>query len=135
MNSEHYADPTADKTIGNVVQERRREKKYGKKRIFKDDSRREVVLGQNRSTEKHRNKTKKAESITNLFNAKHTVRVSATTKRNDEAYNIKISEMEVINSGLITKSLYINQGIENNILLDDEIEYLWFKKVVKNEEL
>lgn len=32
--------------------------------------------------------------------------------------------MEVINSGLITKSLYINQGIENNILLDDEIEYL-----------
>ena len=32
--------------------------------------------------------------------------------------------MKVINSGLITKSLYINQGIENNILLDDEIEYL-----------
>jgi type III restriction enzyme len=75
--------------------------------------------------EEHRNKTEKAESITNLFNAKHTVRVSATTKRNDEAYNIKISEMEVINSGLITKSLYINQGIENNILLDDEIEYLF----------
>ena len=49
--------------------------------------------------EEHRNKTEKAESITNLFNAKHTVRVSATTKRNDEAYNIKISEMEVINSG------------------------------------
>ncbi|MBO5348858.1 MAG: DEAD/DEAH box helicase family protein [Clostridia bacterium] len=74
--------------------------------------------------EEHRNKTEKAENITSLFNAEHIVRVSATTKRNDEAYNIKIDEMEVINSGLITKSLYINQGIENNIILEDEIEYL-----------
>ena len=74
--------------------------------------------------EEHRNKTEKAENITELFRPKHIVRVSATTKRNDEAYNIKINEMEVINSGLITKSLYINQGIEDNILLNDEIEYL-----------
>ena len=58
--------------------------------------------------EEHRNKTEKAENITNLFNPEYIVRVSATTKRNDEAYNIKINEMEVINSGLITKSLYIN---------------------------
>ena len=85
--------------------------------------------------EEHRNKTEKAESITNLFNAKHTVRVSATTKRNDEAYNIKISEMEVINSGLITKSLYINQGIENNILLDDEIEYLLKLAINKRRQI
>lgn len=74
--------------------------------------------------EEHRNKTEKAEYITQLFHPEHIIRVSATTKRNDEAYNIKIDEKEVINSGLITKSLYINQGIENNILLDDEIEYL-----------
>ena len=85
--------------------------------------------------EEHRNKTEKAESITNLFNAKHTVRVSATTKRNDEAYNIKISEMEVINSGLITKSLYINQGIENNILLDDEIDILCSDCFEKHERI
>ena len=74
--------------------------------------------------EEHRNKTEKAESITHLFNPGHIVRVSATTKRNDEAYNIKIDEKDVINSGLITKSLYINQGIENDVLLDDEIEFL-----------
>lgn len=74
--------------------------------------------------EEHRNKTEKAETITQLFNPKYIIRVSATTKRNDEAYNIKISEMQVINSGLITKSLYINQGIENNIVLNDEVEYL-----------
>ena len=29
MNSEHYADPTADKAIGNVMQEWRRKNKYG----------------------------------------------------------------------------------------------------------
>lgn len=85
--------------------------------------------------EEHRNKTEKAENITNLFNCEHIVRVSATTKRNDEAYNIKISEMEVISSGLITKSLYINQGIENNILLDDEIEYLLQLAINKRREI
>lgn len=74
--------------------------------------------------EEHRNKTEKAETITHLFNPGHIIRVSATTKRNDEAYNIKIEERDVINSGLITKSLYINQGIENDIILNDETEFL-----------
>ena len=85
--------------------------------------------------EEHRNKTEKAENITNLFNPEYIVRVSATTKRNDEAYNIKINEMEVINSGLITKSLYINQGIENNIVLNDEIEYLLNLAINKRREI
>lgn len=85
--------------------------------------------------EEHRNKTEKAENITELFGPEHIVRVSATTKRNDEAYNIKINEMEVINSGLITKSLYINQGIENDILLNDEIEYLLKLAINKRREI
>lgn len=85
--------------------------------------------------EEHRNKTEKAESITHLFNPAHIVRVSATTKRNDEAYNIKIEEKDVINSGLIAKSLYINQGIENDILLDDEIEFLLKLAINKRREI
>ena len=85
--------------------------------------------------EEHRNKTEKAESITHLFNPGHIVRVSATTKRNDEAYNIKIEEKDVINSGLITKSLYINQGIENDILLDDEIEFLLKLAINKRRDI
>ncbi|MBR2705501.1 MAG: DEAD/DEAH box helicase family protein [Clostridia bacterium] len=85
--------------------------------------------------EEHRNKTEKAEGITHLFSSEHIVRVSATTKRNDEAYNIKISEMEVINSGLITKSLYINQGIEDNIVLNNEIEYLLKLAINKRREI
>lgn len=59
MNSEHYADPTADEAIGNVMQEWRRKTKYGKKRICTNDTGREVVLGENRSAEKQRNKTQK----------------------------------------------------------------------------
>lgn len=85
--------------------------------------------------EEHRNKTEKAENITHLFNPEYIVRVSATTKRNDEAFNIKIDEMEVINSGLITKSLYINQGIEDNIVLNDEIEYLLQLAINKRREI
>lgn len=85
--------------------------------------------------EEHRNKTEKAESITHLFAPEHIVRVSATTKRNDEAYNIKISEMEVINSGLITKSLYINQAIENDVVLNNEIEYLLKLAINKRREI
>ena len=53
MNSERYADPTADTAIGNVMLEWRRKNKYGKERIFKDDTGRKVVLGQNRSREKY----------------------------------------------------------------------------------
>ncbi len=85
--------------------------------------------------EEHRNKTEKAENITHLFEPDYIVRVSATTKRNDEAYNIKISEMEVINSGLITKSLYINQGIENDVVLNNEIEYLLKLAINKRREI
>ena len=85
--------------------------------------------------EEHRNKTEKAEGITHLFSSEYIIRVSATTRRNDEAYNIKISEMEVINSGLITKSLYINQGIEDNIVLNNEIEYLLKLAINKRREI
>lgn len=74
--------------------------------------------------EEHRNKTEKAEAIVQSFESEHIIRVSATTKRNDEAKHIKISELDVIDSGLITRVLYINEGIENNILVDNELEYL-----------
>lgn len=85
--------------------------------------------------EEHRNKTEKAETITHLFNPEYIVRVSATIRKNEEAYNIKIGEMEVINSGLITKSLYINQGIENDIVLNDEIEYLLQLAINKRRQI
>ncbi|MEG3037089.1 MAG: DEAD/DEAH box helicase family protein [Bacilli bacterium] len=88
--------------------------------------------------EEHLNKTVKAESIIDYINPNYIVRVSATTKRNSEAENIKIKELDVINEGLITRALYINEGVSNAKTLNNEHEYLLAlavnkRKVIKEE--
>ncbi|MDE6284874.1 MAG: DEAD/DEAH box helicase family protein, partial [Bacilli bacterium] len=74
--------------------------------------------------EEHINKTIKAESIIEYMNPEYIVRVSATTKTNKEAKFIKIDELEVINAGLITRALYINENVSNQTTLLNEHEYL-----------
>ncbi|MEG1287860.1 MAG: DEAD/DEAH box helicase family protein [Bacilli bacterium] len=74
--------------------------------------------------EEHLNKTIKAESVIEYMNPKYIVRVSATTKTNKEAEYIKIDELEVINAGLITRALYINENVTNQTTLLNEHEYL-----------
>ena len=74
--------------------------------------------------EEHLNKTVKAESIIEYMNPNYIIRVSATTKTNKEAENIVIDELEVINSGLITRALYINENVSNTAVLSNEHEYL-----------
>lgn len=74
--------------------------------------------------EEHLNKTVKAESIIEYMNPKYIVRVSATTKTNKEAEYIKINELDVINEGLITRALYINENVSNDKVLSNEHEYL-----------
>ena len=74
--------------------------------------------------EEHLNKTVKAESIIEYMNPDYIVRVSATTKTNKEAEYIGIDELDVINSGLITRALYINENVSNASTLSNEHEYL-----------
>lgn len=74
--------------------------------------------------EEHLNKTVKAESIIEYMNPEYIVRVSATTKTNKEAEYIEIDELEVINTGLITRALYINENVESTTTLSNEHEYL-----------
>ena len=74
--------------------------------------------------EEHLNKTVKAESIIEYMNPNYIVRVSATTKTNKEAEYIEIDELDVINSGLITRALYINENVSNASTLSNEHEYL-----------
>lgn len=74
--------------------------------------------------EEHLNKTVKAEAIIEYMNPEYIVRVSATTKTNKEAEFIKIDELEVINAGLITRALYINENVSNASTLSNEHEYL-----------
>ena len=72
--------------------------------------------------EEHLNKTVKAEAIINYLSPAYIVRVSATTKKNNEAEFIQIDEIDVINEGLITRALYINENVKDQI--DNEHEYL-----------
>ena len=74
--------------------------------------------------EEHLNKTVKAEAIIDYLKPNYIVRVSATTKKNKEAEFIQIDELDVINEGLITRALYINENVGNNIKLENEHEYL-----------
>ncbi len=75
--------------------------------------------------EEHSNNTKKADDLISYFSAEYKIRVSATTKSNNLYDYYEIPEEEVINSGLITRALYINDGLdvfnvtdENQLLLN-----------------
>lgn len=74
--------------------------------------------------EEHLNKTVKAEAIIDFIAPKYIVRVSATTKTNKEAEYVEIDELDVINAGLITRALYINENVTNEKVLTNEHEYL-----------
>lgn len=85
--------------------------------------------------EEHLNKTVKAETIIDYMNPDYIVRASATTKRNDEAENIVVDELEVINSGLITRALYINENVSNAEVLSNEHEYLLDLAINKRKQI
>jgi len=74
--------------------------------------------------EEHAYNTSKSKAIIAEFSATYTVRVSATAKPNAKYDWYEINEIDVIKEGLITKALYINEDIPNNILVDSEEEYL-----------
>ncbi len=74
--------------------------------------------------EEHSNDTRKANDIINSFAAKHIIRVSATARENKLSEYYEIDELRVINSGLITKALYINEDIESGKIYANEHHFL-----------
>lgn len=74
--------------------------------------------------EEHSNDTAKAKAVIDAFSANHIIRVSATAVNNKRDDYFEIDEIDVIDAGLITKALYINEGIENNVEIDDDYDYL-----------
>lgn len=74
--------------------------------------------------EEHSNNTAKAKSIIDAFSAKHIIRVSATAVQNKRYEFFEIDEVDVIGAGLITKALYVNEGIEENLEITDDYDYL-----------
>ena len=74
--------------------------------------------------EEHSNNTAKARSIIDAFVAKNIIRVSATAIYNKRYEFYEIDEMDVIDQGLITKALYVNEGVENNADITNDYDYL-----------
>ncbi len=71
--------------------------------------------------EEHSNNTSKAKDIIDYFQAKHIVRVSATTISNRDVEYKEIDEQDVIEEGLITSAISVNEGIEEGSVEDDII--------------
>lgn len=74
--------------------------------------------------EEHANDTKKAQDIIDAFSAFHIVRVSATANQNKKCEFFEIDEVDVINAGLITKALYVNEGVADNAQVTEDYDYL-----------
>ena len=74
--------------------------------------------------EEHSNNTAKAKTIIDAFAAKYIIRVSATVIKNNRYEYFEINELDVIDEGLITKALYVNEGVEDNIEISNDYDYL-----------
>ena len=74
--------------------------------------------------EEHLNNTKKADDIIRAFSAKNIIRVSATAQKVDHHEFYEISENEVIKAGLITRAIYVNEGVDERKKIANDYEYL-----------
>lgn len=74
--------------------------------------------------EEHTNNTAKAKSIIDAFSAKNIIRVSATAIENKRYEYFEIDEVDVIGEGLITKALYVNEGLADGMEVADDYDCL-----------
>lgn len=74
--------------------------------------------------EEHLNNTKKADDIINAFVAKNIIRVSATANKVSHHEFYEISEDDVINEGLISRAIYVNEGVDEHREIQNDYDYL-----------
>lgn len=74
--------------------------------------------------EEHLNNTKKADTIIRAFAAKNIIRVSATAQKTGHHEFYEIPEDAVIHAGLITKAIYVNEGVDEGRRITNDYEYL-----------
>jgi len=72
--------------------------------------------------EEHSNNTTKAQAIIDAISAKHIIRMSATATQNNRYEYYEIDELEVINAGLITKAIYVNEGISAGVEISNDYD-------------
>ena len=85
--------------------------------------------------EEHSNNTSKAQKIIDHFSAKRIIRVSATATENKRYDFIEIDERDVIDAGLITKAIYVNVDIPDNIHVENDYDLLLEKADAKRKEI
>ena len=85
--------------------------------------------------EEHANDTKKAQDIIEAFSAKHIIRVSATANPNKKCEFFEIDEVDVIGAGLITKALYVNEGVTENADVSSDVDCLLELADMKRKEI
>lgn len=88
--------------------------------------------------EAHRNNTDKARDVISLFKASKTVRVSATIedpKTPEIAEFYEVTEESVIESGLITKAVVVNENIDIVLDVKDELGILFEAAENKRREI
>ncbi len=85
--------------------------------------------------EEHSNNTAKAKEVIDAFHARNIIRVSATTTKSDKCEFIEIDENDVIASGLITRAIYINEGIEDDPDDDEGAELLLSRADVMRKKI
>ena len=74
--------------------------------------------------EEHSNNTAKAQQIIDAFAAEHIIRMSATAVKNNRYEYYEIDEFDVIDAGLITKALYVNEGIQPGQEISNDYDIL-----------
>lgn len=79
--------------------------------------------------EEHMNNTKKADDIIHAFGAKNIIRVSATANKVPHHEFYEIPEEEVISAGLITRAIYVNEGVEEKREYGDDDDYNYLLKL------
>ena len=85
--------------------------------------------------EEHSNKTSKAQNIINQFSARKIIRVSATATEISRHDFIEIDELDVIGEGLITKALYVNEGLTDNVDITNDYDFLLDKADEKRKQI
>lgn len=83
--------------------------------------------------EEHMNNTKKADDIIDAFAAKNIIRVSATANKVPHQEFYEISEDDVINAGIISRAIYVNEGVEEKREYKDDDDYNYLLKLADDK--
>ncbi|MCM1222456.1 MAG: DEAD/DEAH box helicase family protein, partial [Lachnospiraceae bacterium] len=85
--------------------------------------------------EEHRNNTARANDIINAFSPQNIIRVSATAQHVKHQEFYEIPEEDVINAGLITRAIYVNEFVNENTQIENDYDYLLDLADAKRKEI